>query len=58
MIEDEIRRRSAVVGVSQELFLVRDDLRERIRAQCSVSVLVRKTCDGLGEQRHHMVEVG
>ena len=43
--------------LGQELFLARDDLRERVRVQCSVLVLVRKTgSDGLAEQRDRMVE--
>src|SRR5689334_17387565 len=48
---------SAVVGLSQELFLVRDDLRECIRDRCSV--VVRETgSDELVKQRDHMVEAG
>jgi hypothetical protein len=48
-----------VVRIGQELFLVRDDLRERVRVQCPVLVLVRKTSsDGLAEQRDHMIEAG
>ena len=39
---------SYVVGLSQELFLVRDDLRERVCVQYAVLGLVRKTgSDGL-----------
>jgi len=45
-----------MVRVCQELFLVRDDLRERVRVQCSVLVLIRKTGDGVGKQRDHMLE--
>ena len=50
------RTASAVVGISQELFLVRNDLRQRVRVQCSVLGLVRKTGSGLGKQRHHLIE--
>jgi len=42
--------------LGQELFLVRDDLRERVCIQCSMLLLVRKTGSGLGKQRDHMVE--
>jgi hypothetical protein len=49
---------SAVVGLSQELFLVRDDLREWVRIQHSVLLLVRKTGSGLGKQRDHVIEAG
>ena len=45
-----------MVGISQELFLVRNDLRERVRVQCSVLGLVRKTGSGLGKQRDHLIE--
>jgi hypothetical protein len=47
-----------VVGVRQELFLVRDDLRERVRVQYALLGLVRKTGSGLGKQRDHVVEAG
>ena len=54
-----IKLMSAVVRVGQELFLVRDDLREWVRVQCSVLLLVRKTgSNGLVKQRDHMVEAG
>jgi hypothetical protein len=47
------------VGLSQELFLIHHDLRERVRVQHSVFVLVRKTgSDRLAKQRDHMVETG
>jgi hypothetical protein len=52
-------QRSAVVGLGQELFLIHHDLRERVRVQRSVLVLVRKTgSDGLVKQPDHMVEAG
>jgi hypothetical protein len=45
--------------MGQELFLISNDLRERVRVQYSVLVLVRKTgSDGLVKQRGHMVEAG
>ena len=45
------------MGISQELFLVRDDLRERVRVHYTVLLLVRKTgSDGLAKQRDHMVK--
>jgi hypothetical protein len=45
--------------MGQELFLVRDDLRERVRVQHSVLLLVRKTgSDGLAKQRDRMFEAG
>ena len=51
--------RSPVVRIGQELFLVRDDLRQRVRVQHSVLVLIRKTgSDGLAKQRDHMIEAG
>jgi hypothetical protein len=54
-----IKLMSAVVRVGQELFLVRDDLRERVRVHYSVLLLVRKTgSDGLAKQRDHMIEAG
>jgi len=48
-----------VVGLCQELFLVRDEQREWVRVQYSVLVLVRKAgSDGLVKQRDCMVEAG
>jgi hypothetical protein len=45
------------VRVGQELFLIRHDLRERVRVHYSVLVLVRKTrSDVLVKQLDHMVE--
>ena len=53
----ELRPRSAVVGVRQKLFLIRHDLRQRVRVQHSVLLLIRKTgSDGLAKQRDHMIE--
>ena len=46
------------MGIGQELFLVRDDLRRRVRVQYALLGLVRKTGGGLGKQRDHMVEAG
>ena len=48
-----------MVGLCQELFLVRDEQREWVRVQYSVLVLVRKAgSDGLVKQRDCMVEAG
>jgi hypothetical protein len=65
MTEDEKQRViadllvRAVVGLSQKLFLIRHDLRERVRVQYAVLGLIRETGgDGLAKQRDHMVEVG
>ena len=53
----KVRHRSAVVGLGQELFLVRDDLRERVRDRYSMSVWETGS-DELVQQCNHMVEAG